>query len=40
MPIGATVRPAALDELAEHLLEHLSFEEERIEDTMRSMTAL
>jgi len=31
---------AALDELAEHLLEHLGFEEESVEDTMRSMTAL
>ena len=31
---------AALDDLAEHLLEHLGFEEESVEDTMRSMTAL
>jgi hypothetical protein len=31
---------AALGDLAENLLEHLSFEEENVEDTMRSMTAL
>jgi hemerythrin superfamily protein len=31
---------AALDELAEHLLEHLSFEERSVEDTMRAMTSL
>ena len=30
----------ALDELATHLLEHLAFEEESVEETMRSMTAL
>ena len=30
----------ALDELATHLLEHLTFEEENVEEAMRSMTAL
>jgi Hemerythrin HHE cation binding domain len=30
----------ALEELATHLLEHLAFEEENVEDAMRSMTAL
>ncbi len=30
----------ALDELATHLLEHLTFEEEKVEDAMRSMTAI
>ena len=30
----------ALDELATHLLDHLTFEEENVEEAMRSMTAL
>jgi Hemerythrin HHE cation binding domain len=30
----------ALEELADHLLEHLEFEEENVAETMRSMTSL
>lgn len=31
---------SGLDELADHLLEHLAFEEESVEETMRSMRSL